>query len=127
VFVDDFGTGYSSLSYLRRFPFRVLKVDRSFISDISSDPHSVEIARAVVTLAHNLGLAAVAEGIETEEQLTKLQTLGCEFGQGYWFSPAVAPEVARRFIGHCFPLSSSVSRAGATGRESKTPPRKRAE
>jgi diguanylate cyclase (GGDEF)-like protein/PAS domain S-box-containing protein len=109
VFIDDFGTGYSSLSYLRRFPFRVLKVDRSFVSDISSDPHSVEITRAVVTLAHNLGLTALAEGIETEEQLTKLQALGCEFGQGYWFSRAVAPEIAQHFIGHCLPLAGGLS------------------
>jgi diguanylate cyclase (GGDEF)-like protein/PAS domain S-box-containing protein len=106
VFIDDFGTGYSSLSYLRRFPFKLLKIDRSFISDISLEPHSVEIPRAIVTLAHNLGLAALAEGIETEEQLTQLKALGCELGQGFLFSRPLVPALARKLIGRSLPLST---------------------
>jgi diguanylate cyclase (GGDEF)-like protein/PAS domain S-box-containing protein len=103
IYIDDFGTGYSSLSYLTRFALKLLKVDRSFVSQISSDPRSVEIARTIVTLAHNLGLTALAEGIETEEQLNKLQALGCEFGQGFLFSPPVPPDVALGFVGRCLP------------------------
>ena len=104
LYIDDFGTGYSSLSYLTRFPLKLLKVDRSFVSQISSDPRSAVIARTVVTLAHNLGIGALAEGIENEEQLARLRALGCEFGQGYWFSRAVNPELAQSFIGHALPL-----------------------
>jgi diguanylate cyclase (GGDEF)-like protein/PAS domain S-box-containing protein len=103
IYIDDFGTGYSSLSYLTRFALKLLKVDRSFVSQISSDPRSVEIARTIVTLAHNLGLTALAEGIETEEQLSRLQALGCEFGQGYLFSPPVPPDVALGLVGRCLP------------------------
>jgi len=99
LYIDDFGTGYSSLSYLTRFPLKVLKVDRSFVGKISSDPCSAEIARTIVTLAHNLGLTALAEGIETEGQLATLRRLGCEFGQGYFFSPPVGPDSAKDFIG----------------------------
>jgi diguanylate cyclase (GGDEF)-like protein/PAS domain S-box-containing protein len=98
LYIDDFGTGYSSLSYLARFPLELLKVDRSFVSQISSDPRTVEIARTIVALAHNLGLVALGEGIETLEQLTNLRALGCELGQGYWFSPPVAPEVAQTLL-----------------------------
>ena len=98
LYIDDFGTGYSSLNYLARFPLEVLKVDRSFVSQITSDPRTVEIARTIVALAHNLGLVALAEGIETAEQLANLRALGCEYGQGYWFSPPVAPDAAQAFI-----------------------------
>jgi diguanylate cyclase (GGDEF)-like protein/PAS domain S-box-containing protein len=112
IYIDDFGTGYSSLSYLTRFALKLLKVDRSFVSQISSDPRSVEIARTIVTLAHNLGLTALAEGIETEEQLSKLQAIGCEFGQGYLFSAPVPPDVARELIGRCLP--GGVRMVGAT-------------
>jgi diguanylate cyclase (GGDEF)-like protein/PAS domain S-box-containing protein len=103
LYIDDFGTGHSSLSRLMRLPLDVLKVDRSFVSQISLDPRGAEIVRTVVTLAHNLGLAALAEGIETEAELTTLWALGCEFGQGYWFSRPVAPEVAGGFIGRRLP------------------------
>lgn len=91
---DDFGTGYSSLSYLHRFPFDSLKIDRTFISRIDSDKKSGEIVRTILMLAQNLNLEAIAEGIETEEQLRQLQFLGCRFGQGYLFSrPIPAPEI----------------------------------
>lgn len=101
--IDDFGTGYSSLSYLTRLPLKLLKVDRSFVNQITADPRGVEIARTIVTMAHNLGLLALAEGIETEEQASCLRDLGCEFGQGFWFSRAVPPEFAERTIGRTLP------------------------
>jgi diguanylate cyclase (GGDEF)-like protein/PAS domain S-box-containing protein len=101
--IDDFGTGYSSLSYLKRFPLQALKVDRSFVRDIASDPRSAEIAHTIVMLAHNLGLEAVAEGIETHDQLLKLQAIGCVFGQGFFFSPPLVPDVAQDFIGSFLP------------------------
>jgi diguanylate cyclase (GGDEF)-like protein/PAS domain S-box-containing protein len=109
LYIDDFGTGYSSLSYLTRFPLKLLKVDRSFVSQISSNPRSAVIARTVVTLAHNLGLAALAEGIETEEQYTQLRDLGCEFGQGFWFSRPVRAGIAQQFIGHVLPRPHDAS------------------
>jgi diguanylate cyclase (GGDEF)-like protein len=87
---DDFGTGYSSLSYLHRFPFNRLKIDRSFINKMDSDAKSGEIVRTILMLAQNLHLEAVAEGIETEEQLRMLQSLNCGFGQGYLFSKPVS-------------------------------------
>lgn len=84
--IDDFGTGYSSLSRLRQFPINTLKIDRSFISRMHELVEDAEVVQAVITLAHNLGMDVVAEGIETEEQLTYLKQLNCEQGQGYFFS-----------------------------------------
>jgi diguanylate cyclase (GGDEF)-like protein len=89
VSVDDFGTGYSSMSYLRRFPIDKLKIDRTFIKDISSRADDASIVTAIVSLAHSLQLKVVAEGVETPEQLEFLQRLGCDQYQGYHFSPAV--------------------------------------
>ncbi len=86
IALDDFGTGYSSLSYLHELPITTLKIDRSFISCLSEQESRVEIVRAIVSLAHNLKMDVVAEGIETVEQLNKLNEMGCEFGQGYYLS-----------------------------------------
>jgi len=86
IAMDDFGTGYSSLSYLHKLPLDALKVDRSFVSQIESDAEKLEIVRTIITLAHNLGLEVIAEGIETREQMFILRELGCELGQGYLFS-----------------------------------------
>lgn len=92
--IDDFGTGYSSLSYLSRLPIDNLKIDRSFINDISSDLDSLEIVKTIITLAHNLNMDAIAEGVETVAQAEQLQALGCEYAQGYLFAkPMTATEI----------------------------------
>src|SRR6266496_374341 len=87
--IDDFGTGYSSLSYLHRFPLNYLKIDRSFVSRMTSTDDNSEIVRTIAALARNLGMQVIAEGIETEEQHKQLKALGCEYGQGYLFSRPV--------------------------------------
>lgn len=81
--IDDFGTGYSSLAYLKRFPIQTVKLDRTFVDGLGTDPSDTEIVRAVVSLGRSLGLHVVAEGIETADQLARLQELGCDQGQGY--------------------------------------------
>jgi EAL domain-containing protein (putative c-di-GMP-specific phosphodiesterase class I) len=86
--IDDFGTGYSSLSYLHRFPLNYLKIDRSFVMRLTTDNDNA-IVRTISTLARNLGMEVIAEGIETEEQFQQLKMLGCEYGQGYLFSRPV--------------------------------------
>ena len=92
--VDDFGTGYSSLVYLRRFPVQLVKLDRSFVSGVPTSPQDAAIVSAVIDLAHALGMAAVAEGIETSEQRAALASLGCELGQGYlWSRPLPGDEI----------------------------------
>ena len=96
---DDFGTGYSSLSVLHRFPMDTLKIDRSFISRMGESDENVEIVRAVVTLARNLGREVVAEGVETEEQLAQLAQLDCDSVQGFYFSRPVERAVAETLIG----------------------------
>jgi len=96
--IDDFGTGYSSLSRLRRIPVDVLKIDRSFISNMDSDAENLEIVRAIITLAHNLELKVVAEGPETMEHVNLLSKLGCEQAQGYVFSKPAAPQEISRLL-----------------------------
>ncbi|HJQ32931.1 MAG TPA: EAL domain-containing protein, partial [Pyrinomonadaceae bacterium] len=109
--IDDFGTGYSSLSYLHRFPIDTLKIDRSFVTRMSENNENVEIVRTIVVLAQNLGMDVVAEGVETNEQLVILQKLGCENGQGYFFSKPVNADGAEKIIAETYGALTSPARA----------------
>jgi diguanylate cyclase (GGDEF)-like protein/PAS domain S-box-containing protein len=100
--IDDFGTGYSSLSYLHRFPIDTLKIDRSFVTRMTENSENMEIVRTIVVLAQNLGMDVVAEGVETNEQLVLLQKLGCENGQGYFFSKPVDHTGAEKIIAETY-------------------------
>jgi predicted signal transduction protein with EAL and GGDEF domain len=96
--IDDFGTGYSSLAYLKLFPISTLKIDRSFVSDIETDPSNAQICDVTVLLAHKLNLETVAEGVETEGQLKYLLSIGCEKIQGYFISKPLPAEAAETFL-----------------------------
>jgi diguanylate cyclase (GGDEF)-like protein/PAS domain S-box-containing protein len=96
--VDDFGTGYSSLGYLYRFPMDVLKIDQSFVSRIDVDGEKLELVRTITTLAWNLGMDVIAEGIETTKQLAQLKALKCEYGQGYLFARPMSGTDATAFL-----------------------------
>jgi EAL domain-containing protein (putative c-di-GMP-specific phosphodiesterase class I) len=100
IALDDFGTGYASLRHLKEFPVDIIKIDRSFVRDMEVDPGDEAIVRAVINLGQSLGIRVVAEGIEAESQAARLLDLGCDFGQGFTFSPAVGanrvPTLIRR-------------------------------
>jgi predicted signal transduction protein with EAL and GGDEF domain len=111
--IDDFGTGYSSLSYLQQLPFDTLKIDRSFISELSTGTGSLDIVKAILELAHSLRLEVITEGVETEQQVCRLRELGCNFLQGYLFSKPVNAEAAEKLYretcksGIILPVSAS--------------------
>ena len=96
--LDDFGTGYSSLSYLHQFPFDTIKIDRSFVSSIGENTEKLGIIRAIVTLARNLGMNTIAEGIETVNQLAQLKALKCQYGQGYYLSKPLDKEILESIL-----------------------------
>ena len=96
--MDDFGTGYSSLAQIHLMPVSAIKLDRSFIRHVNDDHHHAATIEAIVTLAHTRGMKLVAEGIETAEQLANLQSLKCDYGQGYYFSPPLTNDHAERLI-----------------------------
>jgi EAL domain-containing protein (putative c-di-GMP-specific phosphodiesterase class I) len=97
--VDDFGTGYSSFSYLRQFPIGKLKIDRTFVNDITNDPDDEAIIRAIIAMGHTLKLKIIAEGIENHQQLVLLQAMGCDSYQGFFFSkPLTTDEFYKKYI-----------------------------
>jgi EAL domain-containing protein (putative c-di-GMP-specific phosphodiesterase class I) len=98
IAIDDFGTGYSSLSRLRRLPVDRVKIDRSFIIDVPHSESAVIMARTIVSMAANLGLAVVAEGVETEDQAAFVRTVGCRFAQGFLYSHPAAPDEFERIV-----------------------------
>jgi EAL domain-containing protein (putative c-di-GMP-specific phosphodiesterase class I) len=106
--MDDFGTGYSSLSYLRRFPISTLKIDRSFVSQMTGENDNAEIVKTIMMLATNLNMNVVAEGIETESQLRQLCRLACQYGQGFLFSKPLDVHEARAFLMKAGPLTPVV-------------------
>ena len=97
VALDDFGTGYSALSYLKKFPIDYVKIDRSFVSELGTSSEDEALCRAIIVMAHSLGMQVIAEGIENQVQLSMLQEMGCDFGQGYYFSPPLRPEAFVRW------------------------------
>jgi diguanylate cyclase len=96
--IDDFGTGYSSLSYLRQLPVHALKIDRSFISDLSDEPGSDAIVRSIIELARNLQLETVAEGVEDEHVCDLLVALGCDLAQGFALARPMPADEIRRWL-----------------------------
>jgi EAL domain-containing protein (putative c-di-GMP-specific phosphodiesterase class I) len=97
--LDDFGTGYSSLAYLRRFDIDYLKIDKSFIHNLSHNSDEFALCEAIIVMAHKLGIKVIAEGVETEQQRKLLASAGCDYAQGYLFSkPISADEFARLFL-----------------------------
>src|SRR5579863_6397189 len=114
IAIDDFGTGYSSLSYLRRLPIDKLKIDRSFVRDLPTSPTDESIIRAIVSLAHSVGLQVVAEGVETAEHLERIRALDCDQWQGYYCCvPQPAAELAERLAADSA-ISSTGLRAALT-------------
>jgi diguanylate cyclase len=112
IAVDDFGTGFSSLGQLRRFPIDVIKVDRSFVQGVDHDAKDAAIAANLVSLAHALGLVAVAEGIESEGQLASLRGLDCDLAQGYLFArPAPAEQITQLLADSAASLPVTPSRS----------------
>jgi diguanylate cyclase (GGDEF)-like protein/PAS domain S-box-containing protein len=98
ISVDDFGTGYSSLSYLKRLPVDNVKIDMSFVKDITTDPDAASLVMAITSLARSLNLKTIAEGVETEEQWKILRLLRCDMGQGFYFSPALSPKEFEKLL-----------------------------
>lgn len=98
VAIDDFGTGYSSLGYIAKLPVNVLKIDRGFITNMTTHPDDLSIVSAIVSLAHSLHLRVIAEGVETREQADLLRRLKCDEMQGYLFSPAVTADRIETFL-----------------------------
>jgi EAL domain-containing protein (putative c-di-GMP-specific phosphodiesterase class I) len=98
IAIDDFGTGHSSLAYLKKFPAHMLKVDRSFVKDMTPDSDDAAIAQAIIAMAHSLKMHAIAEGVETVEQLELLRGFGCDEVQGFFFSKPLPSDEFERFM-----------------------------
>ena len=98
ISMDDFGTGYSSLSYLKKFHIDYLKIDRSFVRDLATDPNDLALSEAIIVMAHRLGIKVIAEGVETKEQRDLLISAGCDYAQGYWYSRPVPAEEFEKLL-----------------------------
>ena len=98
VAIDDFGTGYSSLSYLNKFPVNILKIDKSFIDQIDSSESSQKYIEAIISIGHILNLEVVSEGVETDGQLEKLRSIGCDYIQGYIWGKPMPPDDAGELL-----------------------------
>lgn len=112
VHMDDFGTGYSSLSYLHRFPIDTLKIDRSFVGNLGMSEETWKIVQAILHLAQNLGMDVIAEGIENLMQMRMLQSLGCQYGQGYYFSKPLDPGEITSLLARQFPWAVAFDKSG---------------
>jgi EAL domain-containing protein (putative c-di-GMP-specific phosphodiesterase class I) len=98
--IDDFGTGYSSLSYLHKFPTDTLKIDQSFVGQMDASRQDQEIVQTIITLGQKLGMKLVAEGVETSVQVNLLKAIGCDLGQGYFFSRPMNSDDATALLDH---------------------------
>jgi EAL domain-containing protein (putative c-di-GMP-specific phosphodiesterase class I) len=107
ISIDDFGTGYSSLSYLKKFNIDYLKIDRSFVHDLATNPNDMALSEAIIVMAHKLGLKVIAEGVETEAQRVLLAQAGCDYAQGYLFSKPVSAEEFETLFNEWSPKGNS--------------------
>lgn len=98
IALDDFGTGYSSMSYLSKFDIDFLKIDRSFVSNLTPNSKELALCQAIITMAKSLGMTIIAEGIETKQQQDLLTTMGCDYGQGFYFSKPVRASAISQLI-----------------------------
>jgi EAL domain-containing protein (putative c-di-GMP-specific phosphodiesterase class I) len=99
VSLDDFGTGYSSLSYLQKFDLDYIKIDQSFVRHLIPQSTDLALCKAIIVMAHELGMQVIAEGVETEQQRDLLAAAGCDYGQGYWFSKPLAADELTALMG----------------------------
>jgi len=110
--IDDFGTGYSSLSYLKHFPIDRVKIDRSFVRDITRNPDDAAIAAAIIAMSHSLNLKVTAEGVEQQEQLDILSSRGCDEIQGFLLTPPLSAEELTLFLDRATMVDASASEPG---------------